>query len=46
MRPKAEEDRDGGEKLQRLARFLRESYIDKGKLGIDSGEGFYSYRSR
>jgi 3-hydroxyacyl-CoA dehydrogenase len=36
----------GTEKQQRLARFLKESYIDKGKLGIDSREGFYSYQSK
>ena len=33
------------EKQHRLARFLKENYIDKGKLGADSGEGFYSYAS-
>ncbi|MDA8358812.1 MAG: 3-hydroxyacyl-CoA dehydrogenase [Actinomycetota bacterium] len=29
---------------QQLAAWLKENYIDKGKLGIASGEGFYSYR--
>jgi 3-hydroxyacyl-CoA dehydrogenase len=38
-------DAAGSEEQRRLARFLRENYIDKGKLGIESGEGFYSYRS-
>jgi 3-hydroxyacyl-CoA dehydrogenase len=32
-----------GEKQKHWARFLKENYIDKGKLGVDSGEGFYSY---
>ena len=36
-------DAAGNERQQRLARFLKENYIDKGKLGLDSGEGFYSY---
>ena len=38
-------DAAGNEEQQRLARFLKENYIDKGKLGLDSGEGFYSYPS-
>jgi 3-hydroxybutyryl-CoA dehydrogenase len=36
----------GTEEQQRLARFLKENYIDKGKLGVDSGEGFYRYPSQ
>ncbi|WP_024442436.1 3-hydroxyacyl-CoA dehydrogenase [Mycobacterium sp. UM_WGJ] len=28
---------------QKLAAWLKENYIDKGKLGIASGEGFYKY---
>ncbi|MCL2536452.1 MAG: 3-hydroxyacyl-CoA dehydrogenase [Nocardiaceae bacterium] len=28
---------------QKLAAWLKENYIDKGKLGIESGEGFYRY---
>ena len=34
----------GGEREQALAAWLKENYIDKGKLGIASGEGFYSYK--
>ena len=33
----------GNEEQRRLARFLKENYIDKGKLGVDSAEGFYRY---
>jgi 3-hydroxyacyl-CoA dehydrogenase len=36
----------GNERQRRLARFLKENYIDKGKLGMDSGRGFYSYPSK
>ena len=39
-------DAAGNEEQRRLARFLKENYIDKGKLGADSGEGFYSYASK
>ncbi|NNH74662.1 3-hydroxyacyl-CoA dehydrogenase [Nocardia uniformis] len=28
---------------QRLAKWLQDNYIDKGKLGIATGEGFYKY---
>ena len=38
-------DAAGDERQQRLARFLKENYIEKGKLGLDSGQGFYSYTS-
>jgi len=33
----------GTEDQLRLAQFLKENYIDKGKLGAASGEGFYRY---
>ncbi|MCZ4077047.1 3-hydroxyacyl-CoA dehydrogenase [Rhodococcus sp. H36-A4] len=33
----------GNEDQQRLAAFLKENYIDKGKLGISTGEGLYKY---
>lgn len=33
----------GDEKMQRIATWLKELYIDKGKLGLASGEGFYTY---
>ena len=32
-----------GEKRQDLAAWLKTTYIDHGKLGISTGEGFYSY---
>ncbi|SET53279.1 3-hydroxybutyryl-CoA dehydrogenase [Salinibacillus kushneri] len=28
---------------KKLAKFLKEEYLDKGKLGVESGEGFYKY---
>ncbi|WP_040978677.1 3-hydroxyacyl-CoA dehydrogenase [Oceanobacillus jeddahense] len=33
----------GDKKAQRVAKFLKETYLDKGKFGIESGEGFYNY---
>ncbi|WP_395245458.1 3-hydroxyacyl-CoA dehydrogenase [Agromyces sp. MMS24-K17] len=34
----------GGPKQQAFAKLLKERYIDQGKLGVATGEGFYSYR--
>jgi 3-hydroxybutyryl-CoA dehydrogenase len=35
----------GNARQQRRARFLKKNYIDKGKLGLETGQGFYSYTS-
>jgi len=35
----------GNEHARTLAAWLKENYIDKGKLGIASGEGFYTYKT-
>jgi len=35
----------GNDRQQRHAQFLKKNYIDKGKLGLESGQGFYSYTS-
>ena len=35
--------RMGGEKQQRFAELLKTRYIDEGKLGVATGEGFYTY---
>ncbi|MFD4443345.1 3-hydroxyacyl-CoA dehydrogenase [Nocardia sp. NPDC058519] len=34
---------NGGETQKKLAAWLKENYIDKGKLGAATGEGFYRY---
>ncbi|MFD4179977.1 3-hydroxyacyl-CoA dehydrogenase [Rhodococcus sp. NPDC058514] len=33
----------GSPDQQRFAQYLKENYIDKGKLGVATGEGFYPY---
>ncbi len=33
----------GNDKMQAFAKLLKEDYIDKGKLGVATGEGFYTY---
>ncbi|MDT0632682.1 3-hydroxyacyl-CoA dehydrogenase [Rubrivirga sp. S365] len=33
----------GGPEKQKLAEWLKTEYIDKGKMGVASGEGFYTY---
>ncbi len=35
----------GGPKQQAFARLLKERYIDHGKLGVETGEGFYRYEA-
>lgn len=39
----AKADATGNEELQKLAHLLKTEYIDKGKLGRATGEGFYTY---
>jgi 3-hydroxybutyryl-CoA dehydrogenase len=33
----------GDQSLIDRANFIKENYIDKGKMGVSSGEGFYNY---
>src|SRR5699024_5234707 len=33
----------GDEVAGKIAKYLKTNYLDKGKLGIESGEGFYQY---
>jgi 3-hydroxybutyryl-CoA dehydrogenase len=33
----------GGPDPQAWANYLKRNYIDQGKLGVESGEGFYTY---
>lgn len=41
----AQADATGDPALEKLARFLKTEYLDKGKLGKAAGQGFYSYPS-
>jgi len=34
---------ESSESSKKIASYLKENYIDKGKLGIQTGEGFYKY---
>jgi 3-hydroxybutyryl-CoA dehydrogenase len=34
----------GDEESQKFAKILKEDFIDQGKLGVATGEGFYSYK--
>lgn len=36
-------EKTGDESMMARANFIKENYIDKGKLGISAGEGFYKY---
>jgi 3-hydroxyacyl-CoA dehydrogenase len=36
-------EQDGGSGAARAAPYLKEHFIDTGKLGVDAGEGFYTY---
>lgn len=33
----------GSDKDRRIGAWMKENYIDKGKMGISTGEGFYRY---
>lgn len=39
----AKVEETGDPKLKKLAEMLKNNYIDKGKLGRETGEGFYTY---
>lgn len=39
----AKAEATGNPEFQKLAHLLKTEYVDKGKLGVETGEGFYSY---
>ncbi|TNF91305.1 MAG: 3-hydroxyacyl-CoA dehydrogenase [Gammaproteobacteria bacterium] len=36
-------EKPGGESMLAIANMIKENYIDKGKMGVNTGEGFYKY---
>jgi 3-hydroxyacyl-CoA dehydrogenase len=36
---------EGDDESRANAEYIKENYLDKGKLGVASGEGFYTYRA-
>ncbi len=42
---KAKADATGSQEYAKLAQLLKEEYLDKGKLGVETGEGFFKYPS-
>ena len=46
LRTPYEINKAGDEGNRLFAQYLKENYLDKGKLGMESGEGFYKYDER
>jgi 3-hydroxybutyryl-CoA dehydrogenase len=40
---KMEAEKTGDSDKQKVVEYLKEHFIDKGKLGVSTGEGFYTY---
>nr|WP_317128709.1 3-hydroxyacyl-CoA dehydrogenase family protein [Subsaximicrobium wynnwilliamsii] len=40
---KMEAEKTGDSDKQKVVEYLKEHFIDKGKLGVATGEGFYTY---